>query len=40
VKSFLGRPQNTVAFKRWLSEEFADSPAQFKRTSENANQAK
>jgi thimet oligopeptidase len=40
VKSFLGRPQNTVAFKRWLSQEFEDSPAQFKRTSENANQAK
>jgi thimet oligopeptidase len=28
VKGFLGRPQNTTAFKRWMSEEFADSPAQ------------
>jgi thimet oligopeptidase len=27
VKGFLGRPQNTTAFKRWMSEEFADSPA-------------
>jgi thimet oligopeptidase len=27
VKGFLGRPQNTVAFKRWLSEEFADLSA-------------
>lgn len=27
VKGFLGRPQNTVAFKRWLSQEFADLPA-------------
>jgi thimet oligopeptidase len=26
VKSFLGRPQNTAAFKRWMSAEFADSP--------------
>jgi thimet oligopeptidase len=30
VKAFLGRPQNTVAFKRWMSEEFADSPARTK----------
>ena len=26
VKSFLGRAQNTAAFKRWMSAEFADSP--------------
>jgi thimet oligopeptidase len=26
VKNFLGRAQNTVAFKRWMSAEFADSP--------------
>jgi thimet oligopeptidase len=23
VKNFLGRPQNTAAFQRWLGEEFA-----------------
>jgi thimet oligopeptidase len=27
VKAFLARPQNTDAFKRWMSEEFAGSPA-------------
>lgn len=27
VKAFLGRPQNTLAFKRWMSAEFADLPA-------------
>jgi len=26
VKAFLGRAQNTAAFKRWMSAEFADSP--------------
>jgi thimet oligopeptidase len=28
VKGFLGRPQNMEAFKRWMSAEFADAPAQ------------
>lgn len=27
VKAFLGRPQNMVAFKRWMGEEFATSTA-------------
>jgi len=27
VKGFLGRPQNMVAYKRWMSEEFADTTA-------------
>jgi thimet oligopeptidase len=26
VKNFLGRPQNTDAFKKWMNEEFADAP--------------
>jgi len=24
VKNFLGRPQNTAAFQRWMGEEFGD----------------
>jgi thimet oligopeptidase len=27
VKNFLGRPQNTAAFQRWMDEEFRDTPA-------------
>jgi thimet oligopeptidase len=27
VKNFLGRPQNTDAFKEWLNEEFSSPPA-------------
>jgi thimet oligopeptidase len=26
VKNFLGRPQNTAAFERWMNEEFEDVP--------------
>jgi thimet oligopeptidase len=25
VKNFLGRPQNTAAFQRWMNEEFDNS---------------
>jgi thimet oligopeptidase len=28
VKAFVGRPQNMTAFKSWMNEEFAASPAQ------------
>jgi thimet oligopeptidase len=27
VKNFLGRPQNTVAFQQWMSEEFESTPS-------------
>jgi len=26
VKNFLGRPQNTAAFERWMNEEFETRP--------------
>jgi thimet oligopeptidase len=26
VKNFLGRPQNTAAFQRWMDEEFESAP--------------
>jgi thimet oligopeptidase len=26
VKNFIGRPQNTAAFQRWMNEEFESTP--------------
>jgi len=33
VKNFLGRPQNTAAFQKWMGEEFESAP-QSKSASE------
>jgi thimet oligopeptidase len=34
VKKFLGRPQNTAAFQKWMGEEF-ESGSHSKRTAEH-----